>query len=439
MPVTCAAGVPQGCAAAYNASMRLAIAAALSLTILASDTGCADGGTGAPEERSVSGRRYVVDSAHAAADDGNPGTPERPLRTIGRAAALAAAGDLVLIRPGEYREQVVVARAGTPTEPIVFQAARRGSVVLSGSTTTVRPAGWKGDDDNSGTSGPGYVTLRGLVFRETDRFAVRAGVGWRIEDCRFERTPNGINIRGHEVAVVRSTFLGSGTHAIVASGGRDIRIADVEIRGSNTSRADPAHSAVTKFLFTHGLVVERLTSTDNVGPGLWLDGANRHFTIRDSVLARNRGRDAAWQGPGIWIEISDGPGVIEGNVIDGNQGSGIGILESENVVIRDNLLVDNGACLELRNMKRPPYEVRNVSVTGNRCKAWRGNAVQTSIGDWSGWSAAGHGIVIDGNLYDPLPGRNFFAWLGVRYRSLDAVRTGLGFEQDGRVAQIAGP
>ena len=46
------------------------------------------------------------------ASDRNPGTASQPFATIQKAAGVAAAGDVVNIRPGIYRETVVPANSG---------------------------------------------------------------------------------------------------------------------------------------------------------------------------------------------------------------------------------------------------------------------------------------------------------------------------------------
>ena len=54
--------------------------------------------------------------------DGNPGTsPGAPLLTIQEAANRSQAGDLILIAPGVYREEVSVPVSGTSEQPIVFR------------------------------------------------------------------------------------------------------------------------------------------------------------------------------------------------------------------------------------------------------------------------------------------------------------------------------
>ena len=72
-----------------------------------------------------------------AGDDASPGTdPASPLRTIQRAADLSQPGDLVLIRPGVYRESVTVSRSGTSAQPVVFRGTDPGAV-LDGADGTI--------------------------------------------------------------------------------------------------------------------------------------------------------------------------------------------------------------------------------------------------------------------------------------------------------------
>jgi len=75
-----------------------------------------------------SGFYYVSPSG----EDTNPGTSEKPWRTIQNAANKIAAGDTVTILAGNYDERVIVERSGYSSAPIIFQA--QGTVVMSGFT-----------------------------------------------------------------------------------------------------------------------------------------------------------------------------------------------------------------------------------------------------------------------------------------------------------------
>jgi len=78
---------------------------------------------------------YVVDAHHPQASDENPGTEEKPFRTVGRAVKGLKPGDVVLIKAGEYRESVTIEANGTPEKPIVIQAfpGHEGKVIVKGS------------------------------------------------------------------------------------------------------------------------------------------------------------------------------------------------------------------------------------------------------------------------------------------------------------------
>jgi len=77
------------------------------------------------------GAERWVDARHPNASDQNPGTRALPWATVSKAAAAAEPGDLVIIRPGIYREHVVIKRPGEPGRPITFRAEGPG-VVVSG-------------------------------------------------------------------------------------------------------------------------------------------------------------------------------------------------------------------------------------------------------------------------------------------------------------------
>ena len=63
---------------------------------------------------------YMVDAK--AGNDANPGTAALPFRSIAKAALVAVhPGDTVRVKPGVYAEPVIVAGAGTPQQPMIFQ------------------------------------------------------------------------------------------------------------------------------------------------------------------------------------------------------------------------------------------------------------------------------------------------------------------------------
>ncbi len=66
-------------------------------------------------------------------NDKNEGNKEKPFRTISHAAQIAQAGDTVLVRPGIYRERVAPPRSGEPGKPITYRTEELGNVFIRGS------------------------------------------------------------------------------------------------------------------------------------------------------------------------------------------------------------------------------------------------------------------------------------------------------------------
>lgn len=87
----------------------------------------------------------TVDQKHPRASDQNPGTRERPLKTISAAAARVKAGDHVTIHGGDYRETVIIKASGTPEAPIIFEAAPGETPVIKGSEVIT---GWTRESPN---------------------------------------------------------------------------------------------------------------------------------------------------------------------------------------------------------------------------------------------------------------------------------------------------
>ncbi|SEQ90694.1 right-handed parallel beta-helix repeat-containing protein [Neolewinella agarilytica] len=63
--------------------------------------------------------------------DDNDGTAAAPFLTIGKAAGLAVAGDIVIIHEGTYEEMLRPANSGSPGNPITFRAAGEDRVILT--------------------------------------------------------------------------------------------------------------------------------------------------------------------------------------------------------------------------------------------------------------------------------------------------------------------
>lgn len=81
-----------------------------------------------PEKKLEEADYYVSPSG----SDDNPGTFEKPFKTIQKAADVATAGQVVAVRGGVYRESVIPKHSGTAGKPIVFKSYADEVALISG-------------------------------------------------------------------------------------------------------------------------------------------------------------------------------------------------------------------------------------------------------------------------------------------------------------------
>jgi parallel beta-helix repeat protein len=282
-----------------------------------------------------------------------------------------------------------------------------------------------------------WITVRGLTFRDAGNFAQRGGVvlgsHWRAENCVVENdNAGGMSLAGNDIVVQKCTAQFNGFCGISGEGNNDT-LQDCVVCGNNRKGFPPDwEGGGGKFCRTDHLKVIHHTSYDNTGPGLWLDIDNTNYSITDSVFYGNRGLDADWEGIGIFIEISGGPGVIQRNVCYSNTGAGILLAESQNIKVDGNVLVDNGNGVELRAMAgRDNHNLDHLAIQHNQFKASRKAAISTSLGDWSADSPAARAIDIDENLYDLQGGKPLWSWADSPLAGLADVRSLLKLETHG--------
>jgi parallel beta-helix repeat protein len=96
-------------------------------------------------------------------NDRNPGTEERPLRTIGAGVFGAQPGDVVYVRAGVYTESVKFTNSGTELRPIVLSCAP-GEL---GKVTVTPPTGYVKNQPGGAVitlQGASHVWINGLVI-----------------------------------------------------------------------------------------------------------------------------------------------------------------------------------------------------------------------------------------------------------------------------------
>jgi hypothetical protein len=320
-----------------------------------------------------------------------------------------------------------------------------------------------------------YVTLRGIVFSDVVgpldwNEAVTMADGWRMEDCVVKGGPgylsDGIRVRGDDCTILRTISEDNGMNGMAGDKNHNLRIQDCVLRRNNRLPEMPGgNCGACKFLYTTGLRVDGIVSYDNFGSGWWLDWDNVDYHITNSTFFGNHGgtyrynhpdrkefgevQSADWSGVGIWSEGNPGPGLIANNTIYSNLACGIGVLESgfkAPITVRGNTIVDCGRCVELRAMLRGDHVLGQVDIEGNRFKAWRDDAVGTSLEDTiKTVRPATIGITINGNDYDSGRSEKFVSWYDkaddkrIATHSLLESQQDLGIEANGTLAHVPFP
>ena len=346
---------------------------------------------------------YEVAQQHAQATDSGPGTPERPWKTLAKAAASVQPGDLVLIRGGIYREQVTIKGGGAAERPIRFQAAPGEWVVMTGAD---RMAGWtKVSDQSSIYTVPwpyrfnsyaktmthpgdeyhrligrceqvfvnGYALRQvlssnqlapGAFFADVDKSALFA---WDSASEDLNKTDVEASVRS-EILRVEGAYVqicglrfryaaNAAQHGAVLMAGQGGLLQDCVVESMNASGA--------AFL-NQDIVVRRCTFRDNGQLGFgasrahrlllteclvennniknfsrgWEAGGNKLVLSRGAVLEKSR--FLRNRGSGIWFDIGNEECTVSNCLIADNEDAGIFYEISYGLRAHDNVITGNG-------------------------------------------------------------------------------------------------
>jgi parallel beta-helix repeat protein len=219
----------------------------------------------------------------ASCSDSGPGTKARPFCTIGKAAAVVAAGDVVEVAAGSYREKVNVPRSGTSRAPIVFKAAPRATVTVLGL------------EHGFEISGRSWITITGFNVTDTVSYGIKVS------------SSSSITLSNNHVSNAGEPAQGQAQSGIYAQ-----NVADSVISGN--------------------------TVDHNSSYGIYLLSSARNQVRGNIVFSNAQGfRRAA---SGIRLYGSTG-NTISSNISHHNEDSGIEAYASSH----DNLIVNNDAYL----------------------------------------------------------------------------------------------
>lgn len=347
---------------------------------------------------------YVVTQRDPAANDAGPGTEEHPWKTLSKAAESVVAGDLVFIRDGVYREQVILKKSGTEERPIRFEAAPgAANVVLTGADRLV---GWKQteserpiyqavwphrfitwskrmthpDDEYHRLIGRcEQVIIDNYLLRQvTDASQLASGTFWVDVSNQVLKVWDPANRDLNNVFVeasVRQELLRAegecvqvrGLHfryaanmaqhgAVVLSGAHDL-MEDCVIERMNSSGATFAARAqvIHRCIFrdngqigfgangAHQLLFSECLVENNNIKGFdrgWEAGGDKLVLCRDAILERSR--FLRNRGNGIWFDIGNEHCTVRQCLIADNEDSGIFCEISYGLQAHDNVVAGNG-------------------------------------------------------------------------------------------------
>lgn len=114
------------------------------------------------------GSYYVATNGN----DSNPGSIDKPLRSIQKAVNMARPGDVIYVRGGTYSESIVIRNSGTVDKPIVLAAYPGEKPVIDGqyNLPAVPNSGWARCNDT--VSPPTCFHHNPLVYVRADNFIV---------------------------------------------------------------------------------------------------------------------------------------------------------------------------------------------------------------------------------------------------------------------------
>ncbi len=159
--------------------------------------------------------------------DSNPGTLDQPFRHLSKAAAVAAAGDTVMVRDGTYDNESVVApryvvtlhHSGTPSQPITFLAEHLRRAVLDAGNTVTDASPCNGAAAYIDLGNSAYIVIQGFVITrgcddgihnnaKAHHIVIRQNeihhIANRVITDNYGRMATGCAVTGHDITVDRN-------------------------------------------------------------------------------------------------------------------------------------------------------------------------------------------------------------------------------------------
>jgi len=407
-------------------------------------------------------------------NDANPGTSDRPWRTIQKAANTVAPGSTVYVRGGVYNEKVMMNVSGAPGQPIVFQSYPGETAIIDGSGLTP-PEGWSALLDIRDKS---HLVIKGFELRNYQTakknhmpmgiFVTGAGDNIQILNNKVHhietnykgseggdahgiavygtRAPQGLTnivIDGNEAYALK---LGSSESVVVNGNVDGFRITDNVVHDNNNigidaigfegKAPDPAVDQARNGLIARNTVYNidsygnPAYGTDRSADGIYIDGGTRIVVERNITHDCNIGIELASEHAGRSTSFI----TMRNNFIYHNTSMGIAIGgydtlrgSTESCVIVNNTLFHNDYRKEGNGELLVQFDTRNNVIKNNIFYANNVNALIVNP------YAENTGNVVDYNLYFAPGGaaNSTWQWKNVEYTGFAAYQAGTGNDAHG--------
>jgi parallel beta-helix repeat protein len=274
-----------------------------------------------------------VDGSRADCADAGAGTLDQPFCTIGAAANSVTAGQTVQVAAGNYNESVKIPRSGTSTAPIVFRAAPRATVTLSGQA------------HGFVLSGRRWITVHGFSVDGTSSYGI-----WVLRSSNITLSGNHVSHSGRPVSgftssgiylgrVRRSKILGNTidhntSYGIYFVSGSTGNLVEGNVSFGNAQGYQRAASGMRFYSSPRNRVVANICH-DNEDSGMEFDVGSNNSLVRNNVTYDNGDH-------GIDNRESTGQRLIA-NTVYQNVTAGINVEGgSTGATLANNISVDNG-------------------------------------------------------------------------------------------------
>jgi hypothetical protein len=338
-------------------------------------------------------------------DDTNPGTAERPWRTIQKAVDTAAAGDTVSIAGETYRERIMLHRSGNYFDRPLYLRATPGPKVVIDANGLPLAAGARAIFD---TNGQDHLRITGICVQNARGLGFYIVGSWdvQLEDCRsFNTTGSGVMVdKSGKVTIthceIEKACQGGSEESVSVKRSQEVTVSNCHIHHTGHEGVDVKEgSKNVRIRNNHLHHVERQALYAEAWDSSTFDIRFEGNCIHDCMFGMAAGSESGGLLRDVWflnnvVYACKGPGMIVAdwggtrfthpvqdvyfinNTVYGNGGGGGNgnwgggmVFENtyaKNVVVVNNILSHNGlGQLVTVNNKRPAgLIVRNNLIDG---------------------------------------------------------------------------